>query len=120
MTGTLRVLLPHHWVGSLPKRRLPVIVSAEVCRAESCADCAHRAVDDRRNLYKEDELFRATLTDVVYCSLHGWGFPAVEDEQKYYCLDYAARPAKEAAPDLLPILDDDLDPDLLIDLVRGT
>lgn len=99
MTGTLRVLLPHHWVGSLPKRQLPVIVSAEVCRAESCADCAHRAVDDTRKTYRENGQNFMTLTEVVYCSLHGWGFPAVVDEQKYYCLDYAARPTKEPAHD---------------------
>lgn len=103
MTGTLRVLLPLHWVGSLPKRQLPVVVKAEVYRAESCASCSHRAVDDTRKVYRENGQNFMALTEEVYCSLHGWGFPTVADEQKHYCLDHPTQRPKDGDEPRSPV-----------------
>lgn len=77
-------LLPNHWVGVNPKRKLPThpLPSAT---GPACNSCRLRAVDDHRSVLDGVVSFSET----VYCSLHGWEFATAELEEQFTCKDHA-------------------------------
>lgn len=84
------MILPNHWVGINPKRKLPIITQGKKQAKDlkyptiSCSTCSHRAVDDKTTITDEN----TTYAEQVYCSKHGWEFETVEQEELCICLDY--------------------------------
>lgn len=81
-------ILPNHWVGISEKRTLPVLADVPDDSVESCANCRHRAVDDKHVMLLSSNGMVTNEDGQVYCVKHGWLFPTEIIEQQHRCKDY--------------------------------